>query len=370
MPRFTSPTRFVHGEPPLTAVLMVQLGTPDAPTASALRRYLAQFLSDPRVVEIPAIVWQPLLRGVILRTRPAKSAAKYASVWMPEGSPLRVHTQRQADALQAALKDRGSTISVAMAMRYGNPSISSVLQALRDRNLQRLLILPMYPQYSGATTATVFDEVARELSAWRNLPEVRLIRNFHDDDAYLEAVAARVRSVWAEKGRPDRFVMSFHGVPKRTLLEGDPYHCECHKTARLLAQKLGLAENQWTITFQSRFGRAAWLQPYTEPTLEAMAREGVGRVDVACPGFVADCLETLEEIEQEAQQAFLNAGGQQFNYLPCVNDSPAMIDALVQLVERHCSGWATGALEPAEQAADAIERASAATRAVALGALR
>jgi ferrochelatase len=247
--------------------------------------------------------------------------------------------------------------------------MSSVMRSLRDRNLQRLLVLPMYPQYAGATTGTVFDEIARELQSWRNLPELRLIRNFHDDAAYLEALAANIRRAWDEKGRPDRLVMSFHGVPHRTLMEGDPYHCECHKTSRLLAQRLGLTQDQWMITFQSRFGRAAWLEPYTEPTLEALARKGVGRVDIVCPGFVSDCLETLEEIAQEARDAFLNAGGKEFNYLPCLNDSPAMVETLVGLVERHTGGWDITKPNSALEAADAAERAAAAQRAIALGAL-
>jgi ferrochelatase len=306
---------------------------------------------------------------VILRTRPAKSAAKYASVWLPEGSPLRVHTDRQAQGLQAALDARGHAVEVAMAMRYGNPSMSSVMRSLRDRNLHRLLVLPMYPQYAGATTGTVFDEIARELQSWRNLPELRLVRSFNDDAAYLEALAANIRQAWDEKGRPDRLVMSFHGVPHRTLMEGDPYHCECHKTSRLLAQRLGLTQDQWMITFQSRFGRAAWLEPYTEPTLEALARKGVGRVDIVCPGFVSDCLETLEEIAQEARDAFLNAGGKEFNYLPCLNDSPAMVETLAGLVERHTGGWDITKPDSALEAANAAERAAAAQSAIALGAL-
>jgi ferrochelatase len=371
MAKFSSAPQFAHGQVPLTAVLLVQLGTPDAPTAPALRRYLSQFLSDPRVVEIPALLWQPLLQGVILRTRPAKSAAKYATVWLPEGSPLRVHTERQGQSLQAELSGRGHAIEVATAMRYGNPSIASVLRDLRARNLQRLLVLPMYPQYAGATTATVFDAVAQELSTWRNLPELRMVRNFADDEAYLDAVASGIRAQWAVRGMPDRLVLSFHGVPKRTLLAGDPYHCECHKTARLLAQRLGLAREQWVITFQSRFGRAAWLEPYTEPTLQALGREGVRRVDVACPGFVADCLETLEEIAQEARDAFLAAGGKEFNYLPCVNDGPELVQALAGIVERHSGGWPISQAEggPASESVIAEARASA-QRALALGAER
>jgi ferrochelatase len=348
MERFTSPPGFDHAARQRIAVLMVQLGTPEAPTAEALRPYLKEFLGDPRVVELPRLVWWPILNGIILNTRPAKSARKYASVWTDEGSPLMVHSRRQATLLRGWLGERGHDIEVALAMRYGEPSIASVLESLRARNVTRLLVLPMYPQYAGSTTATAIDEITRVLRGWRNLPELRWIRDFHDDDAYLEALAAQVRRAWERDGRGERLLMSFHGVPRRTLELGDPYHCECLVTARLLAQRLGLARGDWVVTFQSRFGKAQWLQPYTEPTLVAMARDGVRSVDVVCPGFVADCLETLEEIAMEAKEAFLGAGGAEFRYIPCLNDAPLFVDALAGVVERHVGGWPTGALDPSE----------------------
>jgi ferrochelatase len=253
-------------------------------------------------------------------------------------------------------------------MRYGEPSIESTLEGLRERGVTRLLVLPMYPQYSASTTATVFDEVGRVLRGWRNLPEVRWVRNFHDDPGYVDALAERVRAAWARGGRGERLVMSFHGVPRRTLELGDPYHCECHATARLLAERLGLARDEWIVTFQSRFGKAQWLQPYTEPTLERLAKEGVRTVDVVCPGFVADCLETLEEIAMEARGAFLGAGGAEFRYLPCLNDAPSFVGALAGLVERQTAGWPTRALGPEESVRRDRALVERRERAVALGA--
>jgi len=368
MARPSPPPAFDHAGRPRTAVLMVQLGTPAAPTAAALRPYLAQFLGDPRVVEIPRLLWWPILHGIILNTRPAKSAKKYASVWTDEGSPLMVHSVRQSKLLRGALGERGHDVEVALAMRYGEPSIESTLEGLRERGVTRLLVLPMYPQYSASTTATVFDEVGRVLRGWRNLPEVRWVRNFHDDPGYVDALAERVRAAWARGGRGERLVMSFHGVPRRTLELGDPYHCECHATARLLAERLGLARDEWIVTFQSRFGKAQWLQPYTEPTLERLAKEGVRTVDVVCPGFVADCLETLEEIAMEARGAFLGAGGAEFRYLPCLNDAPSFVGALAGLVERQTAGWPTRALGPEESVRRDRALVERRERAVALGA--
>ena len=367
---FTAQERFVHGQPERTAVLLVQLGTPAAPTAPALRTYLRQFLSDPRVVEIPPILWQPILRGPILAFRPAKSAAKYATVWTEQGSPLRVNSEKQATMLRGWLGERGHDVEVALAMRYGEPSIESVLRQLRERNLARLLVLPMYPQYAGSTTATAIDAVCAELARWRNPPELRTIKHFHDDPAYIDALAASVRRHWEREGRADKLVMSFHGVPERTLRLGDPYHCECHKTGRLLAERLGLADGQWLVTFQSRFGKAKWLQPYTEPTLVELASKGLGSVDVMCPGFVADCLETLEEIAQEARHAFMGAGGKAFRYVPCLNDAPSFIDALAGLTERHLSGWSTRRVDDAQAEATRSEvLALQKARALALGAV-
>ncbi|MFO0232919.1 MAG: ferrochelatase [Burkholderiales bacterium] len=368
MVRPSPPPAFDHAGRSRTAVLMVQLGTPAAPTAAALRPYLAQFLGDPRVVEIPRLLWWPILHGIILNTRPAKSAKKYASVWTDEGSPLMVHSVRQSKLLRSALGERGLDVEVALAMRYGEPSIESTREALRERGVTRLLVLPMYPQYSASTTATVFDEVARVLRGWRNLPEVRWVRNFHDDPGYVDALAERVQAAWARDGRGERLVMSFHGVPRRTLELGDPYHCECHATARLLAARLGLARGEWIVTFQSRFGKAQWLQPYTEPTLERLAKEGVRTVDVVCPGFVADCLETLEEIAMEARGAFLGAGGAEFRYLPCLNDAPSFVDALAGLVERQTAGWPTRALGSEESVRRDLALVERRERAVALGA--
>ena len=353
---------FRHGQPPRTAVLFVNLGTPDEPTAPALRRYLAEFLSDPRVVEIPRLVWWPILHGVILRTRPKQSAAKYASVWMPEGSPLAMWTARQAAALGEALAARGHHVRVRHAMRYGNPSIASVMDELRAEGATRVLLIPAYPQYAAATTASISDKVLQWATQARRMPELRFVGEYHDDPGYIAALAARLRAHWAEHGRGDKLVLSFHGVPERSLYLGDPYHCQCHKTARLLAEALSLSRDQLVVTFQSRFGKAKWLEPYTEPTLEKLASDGVKRVDVMCPGFVADCLETLEEIAQEASEAYLAAGGERFDYVPCLNAEPVWIDALAALAERHLGGWDT------RQAPHATELEAQRQRALALGA--
>ncbi|MGQ3051008.1 MAG: ferrochelatase [Roseateles sp.] len=328
------------------AVLFCNLGTPDAPTAPALRRYLAQFLADPRVVELPKLIWLAILHGIILRLRPAKSAAKYATVWTPEGSPLKVWTEKQAKLLQGLLGERGLRVRVAYAMRYGQPAIGQTLDALKREGVHRVLVLPAYPQYSGATTASVIDDVARWALKTRHLPELRFVNRYHDDAGYIAALAQSVRDHWQREGRADKLVMSFHGMPERTLYLGDPYHCECLKTGRLLAQTLALKDGEWLVTFQSRFGKAKWLQPYTEPTLIKLAQGGLKSVDLVCPGFAADCLETLEEIDQEARAAFLAAGGQRFAYIPCLNDHPAGMRALAGLAERHLQGWSVETQHP------------------------
>jgi len=365
MPRFLPEPPYTHGSPAKTAVLLVNLGTPEAPTAAALRPYLKQFLSDPRVVEIPRPIWWLILNGIILNLRPKKSAAKYAGIWTKEGSPLKVHTERQAKLLKGWLGQRGHALTVAWAMRYGQPGIRETLSRLKAEGATRLLIVPLYPQYAASTTASVMDEVAAWLRQTRNQPEIRAIRNFHDDDAYLAALEQNVRSHWQQNGLPGdkyRLLMSFHGLPKFHLDKGDPYHCECHKTGRLLAERLNLAPEKVCVTFQSRFGRAEWLQPYTEPTLQALAKQGVERVDVICPGFVADCLETLEEIALEAKAAFLSAGGKEFAYVPALNEQPLWIDALGRLVERHLQGW------PLQETPDPLARTESARRARDMGA--
>ncbi len=354
---FNAEPAYRHGEAARTAVLLCNLGTPEAPTAAATRRYLAEFLADPRVVEIPKLLWLLILHGIILRVRPAKSAAKYASVWLAEGSPLKVWTEKQAKLLRGYLGERGHQVQVRYAMRYGQPAIAAELDALKREGATRILVLPAYPQYSGATTASVIDAVARWALKTRHVPELRFINRYHDDPAYIAALADSVRAHWQREGRHEMLVMSFHGMPARTLALGDPYHCECLKTGRLLAESLGLKPEQYRITFQSRFGKAKWLEPYTEPTLIDLAGKGLKSVDVICPGFSADCLETLEEIDQEARAAFLAAGGQTFAYIPCLNDSPAGMRALTALAEKHLQGWPTG---PAQGDPAQRERALAA----------
>ncbi len=339
--RYRAEPPYRHGQPAHTAVLVVNLGTPEAPTARALRRYLAEFLGDPRVVEIPRLLWWPLLHGVILRTRPARSAAKYASVWTPGGSPLAVWTQTQATQLQETLDARGHDVRVRHAMRYGAPSIPSVLDALRAGGATRVLVLPLYPQYAAATTASVVDRVGAWSRGVRRVPELRFVCEYHDDAGYIDALAESLGEHWRQHGRAERLLLSFHGVPARSLALGDPYHCQCHKTARLLRERLGLPQDALAVTFQSRFGKARWLEPYTEPTLVGWANAGVRSVDVLCPGFAADCLETLEEIAQEGRAAFLASGGTDFRYVPCLNDRPAWIAALATLAERHLQGWQT-----------------------------
>ncbi len=353
----TPATGFKHGQPPRTVVLLTNLGTPDEPTTGAVRRYLAEFLSDRRVVEIPRVAWLPLLHGVILNTRPRKSAAKYRQVWTEGGSPLKFWTERQAAGLQAALRERGHHVSVAIAMRYGNPAIGDVLDALTADGATRVLVLPAYPQYSAATVASTCDAVFGWAGQQRRLPELRFVNGYCDDSGYIGALAETVRRHWTEHGQPDRLLLSFHGMPERTLHLGDPYHCECQKTGRLLAETLGLTQQQVRVTFQSRFGRAKWLEPATEPTLIEMAKAGVRRVDVLCPGFASDCLETLEEISIEGRKAFIDSGGKQFHYIPCLNDDGDWIGALAFLAERHLAGWPTR--EPIDQAALAHSKARA-----------
>ena len=357
---FSKEPSYTHGQAPRTAILLCNLGTPDAPTAPAVRRYLAEFLSDRRVVEIPRLLWLLILHGIILRVRPAKSAAKYASIWTPEGSPLKVWTEKQAKLLQGWLGQRNHQVKVRWAMRYGSTSIASQLDALKAEGVTRVLVVPAYPQYSATTTASVFDAVYGWAQRTRALPELRFVNHYHDDAGYIAALAASIQRHWKTHGRPDQLVMSFHGVPERTLQLGDPYHCECLKTARLLAGRLGLDAEQYKVTFQSRLGRAKWLEPYTEPTLRALAKAGVQRVDVVCPGFSSDCLETLEEIAMEGRAAFLQAGGKAFGYIPCLNDDPEWIAALCNLTQQHLAGWSTQAAPDTE--ALAASRAAALAR--------
>lgn len=348
MTSFKPEPSFTHGQAPRSALLFCNLGTPDTPSTADVRRFLGEFLSDRRVVEIPRLLWWFILHGIILRFRPARSAAKYASIWTPEGSPLKIWTEIQAKLLQDSLAQRGHDVQVRYAMRYGSTSIAQQLDALKAEGCTRILILPAYPQYSATTTASLFDAVYLWTAKVRNLPELRFVNRYHDDPGYIAALSLSIQRYWSAHGQPGQLVMSFHGVPERTLQLGDPYHCECFKTARLLAEQLGLGQAQYKVTFQSRLGRAKWLQPYTEPSLIALAQSGVERVDVVCPGFTSDCLETLEEIAIEGRAAFLQAGGKEFHYIACLNDDPAWIGALCELAQRHLAGWPTQAATPAQ----------------------
>lgn len=339
--RYVPEPPFRHNQPNRIAVVLVSLGTPDAPTAQAVRRYLQRFLSDPRVVEIPTLVWGAILHGIVLRVRPARSARKYAQIWLPEGSPLWEYTRRQAVLLEGWLGKAGHSLKVYPAMRYAMPDVEAALTQARSDGCEKVLILPLYPQYAAATTASVFDAVARFGLKRRNLPELRFIRQFHDDPAYIDALAQRIELHWRQSGRADCLLMSFHGLPRRSLYLGDPYHCQCLKTGRLLAERLGLDATQWRLSFQSRFGRATWLQPYTTQVLRSLPSEGFHTVDVVCPGFISDCLETLEEIAIEGKSDFLEAGGREFRYIPALNDSDVGIAALGNVALRHLMGWPT-----------------------------
>ncbi len=322
---------------------MVNLGTPDAPTKKALRVYLKEFLSDPRIVEtpFPRWVWWLILNGVILNIRPKRSAAAYASIWdeVGPGSPLMAISKQQHRAIADYLQAENIEVVTELAMRYGNPSIKHGLRQLKKQNVDRLLVLPLYPQYSASTTASIFDAVTAELQTWRLIPETRFINHYHDDPAYISALADSVQQHWQQHGQPDQLLMSFHGVPKRYLINGDPYHCECHKTGRLLAEQLGLNQDQYQVTFQSIFGREEWLKPYTMDTLKALPAAGHQHVQVICPGFAADCLETLEEIAVENKGYFTEAGGATFSYIPALNSSAQHIELLGQLIINHCQTW-------------------------------
>ncbi len=351
---------FRHDRPESLGVLMVNLGTPDAPTVPAVRRYLAEFLWDPRLVELPRPIWWLILHGVILRVRPPRSAKAYQAVWTDEGSPLLAISRRQEAALRNRLAERfGGGVELALGMRYGNPSIPAALAQLRAANVRRLLVLPLYPQYSATTTASTFDAVTRELSGWRWLPELRFISGYHDEPGYIAALGESIRRHWAVHGEAERLLFSFHGIPRDYFLNGDPYHCLCLKTARLVAERIGLPEDRWAVSFQSRVGNKEWLRPYTDETLKDWGAQGLRSVQVIAPGFSSDCLETIEELDVENRGYFTAAGGGSFDYIPCLNDGAEHIGMLADLVERHTCGWpGLGSEAPASAARSLEERAS------------
>lgn len=340
MPKYKSTPKFKHGTAAATGVLVVNLGTPEAPTAGAVRRFLKEFLSDPRVVEYPRLIWWLILNLIILVIRPSRSAAAYRKIWTDEGSPLMIHSQAIANELRQRLSSNKVPTHVELAMTYGEPSVESAIEKLIEAGARRIVTVPLYPQYSGTTTASVFDKVSRALAEYRWTPESRFINDYHDDPAYIAALAAGVRDSWSENGRGDKLLMSFHGVPKYTLDKGDPYHCQCYKTGRLLAEALGLKDEEWVLTFQSRVGREEWLAPYTDETVKELGAQGLGRLDVVCPGFSADCLETLEEIAMQNAEFFIEAGGKSLHYIPALNSREEHIAALLQLISRHTRDWA------------------------------
>lgn len=336
----TAKSHYQHGSRNRTGVLLVNLGTPDAPTAQALRPYLKEFLSNPRVIEVPRVIWWPILHGFILPFRPKASAEKYAKIWMPEGSPLKVHTERQTKLLREALQARlNNPPMVEYAMNIGKPSVATILNNMREQGCERILVIPLFPQYAASSTAAAMDNVFTALSRMRNQPAIGSVKQYHDVPAYIAALTHNVRDYWDTHGRPDKLIISFHGTPRSSLDKGDPYHCACQKTGRLLAEALALDANQYVVCFQSRFGKAKWLTPYTAVTLEQLGKSQTQRVDVICPGFVSDCLETLEEIAIEGRNTFIQAGGKEFHYIPCLNERNDWIQALADITCTHLQGW-------------------------------
>lgn len=334
MAKYTALTENAHDtvkQSPKVGVLLTNLGTPDAPDAPSLRRYLAEFLSDPRIIEIPKVIWLMILHGIILRVRPKKSAALYASIWTEQGSPLLAIAQQQKDKIAARLGDQAQVV---LGMRYGNPSIASAMAELQQAGVRRIIVLPLYPQYAAATVGSTFDALAKTLNTWRWVPEISFISGYSENDKYIDALAASLREHQATHGAPQKWVFSYHGTPKFCLEKGDPYYCFCVKTTREAAARAGLNSDDCITTFQSRFGKAEWLKPYTDKTLEELAQQGTTNIAILSPAFSADCLETLEELEVENRELFMAAGGKQYHYVPALNDRDDHIDALVNVIEQ------------------------------------
>ena len=334
--QYQGQTDYDHqGPSPRRGVILCNLGTPDAPQTPELRRYLKEFLSDPRVVEVPRLIWWLILNGIILRIRPRRSAKLYRSVWSEEGSPLMVHSRAQVEGVQKIIaKKYGDEVPVVLGMRYGNPSMQSAIDKLTAMNVRNITVLPLYPQYSGATTGSTFDALAKTMTRMRWVPELHFVGGYHQAEGYIDALCKAINKHIKTHGQPDKLLFSYHGTPERYLKKGDPYHCFCHQTTRLVRERLGWQEDQIMTTFQSRFGREPWLQPYTDKTLEALPNEGIKHLAVICPGFASDCLETIEEINMEGRESFIEAGGEQFHYIPCLNDDPAHIKALAKIVDQ------------------------------------
>jgi len=339
MVKYIGESDYEHGSKDKTGILLTNLGTPDAPTAKAVKPYLLEFLSDTRVIEIPKILWQMILRGIILQIRPSRSAKIYKSVWTKDGSPLLSISKKQIHLVKERLSETYPNTVFSLAMRYGNPSIESALMELRKNNVRRLLVLPLYPQYCAATTASTFDSVTNVLQKWRWIPELRFINQYFDEENYIKALADSIQQFWNKKGQPQKIIFSYHGIPKKYHVKGDPYHCFCLKTTRLIKEYMKLDDDKVLTTFQSRFGRQEWLQPYTSQTLKELPEKGIKKIHIISPGFSADCLETLEELEVENREYFMKAGGDEYDYIPCLNDNPLHIEMIIQLLHKHTQGW-------------------------------
>lgn len=338
--KYISNSKFSHNQSDKIGVLLTNLGTPDAPTPKALKKYLKQFLSDPRVVEVPRLIWWCILNFVILNIRPKRSAHAYSTVWTEDGSPLMLHTQNQTNAVKNALEKKyGDSIIVDFGMRYGNPSIESKLESMLSQGARKVLLLPLYPQYSGSTTGSTFDAIADDFKQRRWLPDFRFIAQYHDNPEYIAAIGDKIKQTWEKSGKAQKLLFSYHGIPKRYLINGDPYHCQCHKTSRLVADYLGLNNDEYLTTFQSRFGREEWLKPYTDHTLMDLPKQGIKSVQMVCPGFSSDCLETIEEIGVENRQYFMEAGGESYEYIECLNSDDNHITMLTNLIEANLQGW-------------------------------
>ncbi len=339
MPKFIGEKDYQHGSGDRTGILITNLGTPDEPNSRALKRYLKEFLSDPRVIELPKFIWQIILRIIILQIRPAKSAKTYQSIWTKNGSPLLLISTKQLNLIKKKSDNMFPNTIFGLAMRYGNPSIDSVLREFQKKQVRRLLVFPLYPQYCAVTTASTFDEVTSILQKWRWIPELRFINQYFEEKKYIQALSNSISNFWKKHGKPQKIIFSYHGIPKKYHIKGDPYHCFCLKTTRLVKEYMKLNDEEVTTTFQSRFGREEWLQPYTKETLENLPKEGVKNVNIISPGFSADCLETLEELEVENREYFEKAGGKNYHYIPCLNDDSMHIEMMIDIIKKHTNGW-------------------------------
>ena len=339
MVKYIGEKDYEHGSKEKIGVLITNLGTPDAPNRKELKVYLNQFLSDPRVIELPKILWQILLKLVILQVRPSKSAEAYKQIWTDKGSPLLDIANRQLSKIQSSFSSKSENIVFEVGMRYGNPSIPNALLKLQNKQVRRLLVLPMYPQYCAATTGSTFDEVTNVLQKWRWIPEMRFINQYFEEKNYIEALSNSINTFWKNNQKPQKIIFSYHGIPKRYLTNGDPYHCFCLKTTRLVKERMGLSDDEIMTTFQSRFGREEWLKPYTSETLKELPKQGIKNIHIISPGFSSDCLETLEELEEENKEYFMESGGENYHYIPCLNDHDDHIDVFVNLIKKHTQGW-------------------------------